>query len=901
MASRWFSNLRLQVILCNQKCIGWTAKDVWTRSVYSVTGIWENELTRDAKLKLERHWREAVTKNTASTYDGDKQKFYVLSMFPYPSGKLHMGHVRVYTISDTMSRFYRMNGKHVIHPMGWDAFGLPAENAAIEHGELPDKWTYRNIESMRQQLKDLACNFDWDREVATCDKEYYKWTQHLFLMLYESGLAYRKHAPVNWDPIDETVLADEQVDEEGKSWRSGAKVERRPLRQWYIRTTAYSKQLLDGLDTLKDWRDIVNLQKHWIGECNGCNIDFRVELDGEELADGLTVHTLHPEMLFGVSHIYVKSEHLLNDARCRGGGGGGENRLKASAVHPFTRRRIPIFATDNASYEEHCDARLAIPCFVPDDLDFSLRANVKFVNVLGADDDGNVVLVNSAEFSRMPLAAARDAIMLGARERRCGGFPASAKLRDWLISRQRYWGTPIPIVHCPSCGAVPVPAADLPVELPRVTKFDGKGGSILAGVADWVNVACPRCGGDARRETDTMDTFVDSSWYYLRYLDASNATEMCGQDTAQRGMPVDLYVGGKEHAVMHLYYARFICRYLHDRGVVPQPEPFVTLLPQGMVMGESHRVKGTGRYLALDEVDASDARRPLERSTGAAVVTRWEKMSKSKRNGVEPRDVLAEYGVDSTRLIVLADVPPKSHRRWSPHTFVGVLNWQLRLWQLVTALRAARARGDAGCTLAAAAAQQREAALADSRNFYVRGATWNFRQSFNLAMVVSKLQGLTGDLRKADAEVVRCGVEYERALCALVIMLAPMAPHLASELWTGIASVASGSSAYDWSVGVLEQPWPEVDMHHNLNLVIKVNGREAATVKVPRHTLDTMRETGALELALQQESLQKYKGNVDKVFFKLSVGYEAEIAIVTHDAKSVKDSRKKEKNSSLAL
>nr|CAD7601834.1 unnamed protein product [Timema genevievae] len=482
------------------------------------SGTFYNEdFTLATKHSIENYWK---SKLKFPPDDDQKPKYYVLSMFPYPSGRLHMGHVRVYTISDTMARFNRMNGKNVIHPMGWDAFGLPAENAAIERSVEPRKWTNQNIDHMKKQMKQLGCSFDWDREVSTCDPSYYHWTQTLFLKLYDSGLVYRKEALVNWDPVDQTVLADEQVDENGCSWRSGAKIEKKLLNQWFIRATQFAKSLYDGLSDplLKNWRDIIKVQKHWIGECDGTTFEF--ELEGIKSETRVNVWTRNPESVLEATFIAVSPGSVLDK-----------------------------LDSEEAMKERVCEI---------------------------------------------------------ARKKNIGGYPVSSKLRDWLISRQRYWGTPIPMIHCTSCGGVqPVPLKDLPVVLPEIECLASRGQSPLLDATDWLHTKCPKCGGDATRETDTMDTFVDSSWYFLRYLDPHNKEEPFNKERVSKFMPVDLYIGGKEHAVLHLYYARLMNHFLHQVGLVPHREPFRRLLVQGMVKGRSYRVKGTGRYLTEQQVDLS--------------------------------------------------------------------------------------------------------------------------------------------------------------------------------------------------------------------------------------------------------------------------------------------------------
>lgn len=528
-----------------------------------------------------------------------------------------------------------MNGRNVFHPIGFDAFGLPAENAAIQRNISPADWTKQNISQMRSQLKQLGCSFDWNHELSTCNEDYYKWTQQLFLMLYKDGLAYQNEALVNWDPVDKTVLADEQVDTNGCSWRSGAKVEKKLLKQWFIRTTKFAERLLDGLSdpSLRDWKDIINLQKHWIGDCNG----YSFYMNFEEKPLSLRVWTESPEKLLDLnSFIVLKTTHPLRNVL-------GEGKLHV--LNPFTNHQLPVVFHDEVEFPEKCDVYFASPHY--NETDKALRASLNLpfqINDLAESDTANrsVVLKIADLFGN-------------------GGYKVSSKLQDWLVSRQRYWGTPIPIVHCNVCGAVPVEEKDLPVRLPPADNSLNR---------DTVSLkcSCPKCGdANARRETDTLDTFVDSSWYYLRYLDSENKNKIYDEKIIERFMPVDLYIGGKEHAVLHLYYARFINNFLHSKGLSPHPEPFQRLLVQGMVMGRSFRVKGSGKYLKEDEVEILDVKKnkAISKETKEPVTMTWEKMSKSKLNGVDPSDMIGEYGNDTTRLIILGDVAPTSHRNWS--------------------------------------------------------------------------------------------------------------------------------------------------------------------------------------------------------------------------------------------
>ncbi|XP_055549987.1 leucine--tRNA ligase, mitochondrial [Wyeomyia smithii] len=799
---------------------------------YSITDLQTNrDLTSAMKLEIEQKWRNRLKEYRFNPSCTSRPKRYVLSMFPYPSGNLHMGHVRVYTISDAMARFYRLNGANVLHPMGWDAFGLPAENAAMQRHIPADVWTKQNIAQMRKQFDMLQFSFDWEREFATCDPEYYRWTQKLFLMLYDDGLVYRKKALVNWDPVDETVLADEQVDANGCSWRSGAKVEKKVLSQWFIKTTKFAKSLYDGLSNpiLQDWKDIIKLQKHWIGECDGYVFDLKVT--GEP--NFIPVWVKDPEQMKEALFVAVKSTNLLNTAKIPSG------RLNLEIENPISGRRLPVVVADDIEFPEGNDYYLGVA---------SLERDRQLADSYQIDSQ----CVPSEE--NVLQKAARLGI---------GGYPSSSKLRDWLISRQRFWGTPIPIVHCSNCGNVPVPDSMLPVQLPLDSV-----GTPLSQNEDWIQTSCPKCGSkDARRETDTMDTFVDSCWYFLRFIDSKNKKAPFDSNLAQQLMPVDLYVGGKEHAVLHMYYARFMNHYLHSKGLVSSPEPFKRLLIQGMVMGRSFRLKGSGRYLPASEVEIIDEKKnkAIEKSTGDPVVAMWEKMSKSKLNGVDPLDVLKEHGCDTLRLIMLGDVAPTSHRNWSEATFPGILNWQKRIWMTLHDFRLIRTNIAAGRTAPdSEELRQQGLKLWDARNYFTAGTTFNYRHSHQLSVGISKMQGLTNAIRRAGPEVVAFSGQYERAIAALIIMLAPMAPHFASELWEQFVALPcrlNGSSEeIQWEKGLFEQNWPVVDENFELDLTFKVNAFECCHIKLPAKALNQLTHQQSLDLGFQQEAVLKYIG-----------------------------------------
>ncbi|XP_076272957.1 leucyl-tRNA synthetase, mitochondrial isoform X2 [Rhynchophorus ferrugineus] len=797
-------------------------------------------------------------------------------MFPYPSGFLHMGHVRIYTISDALARFQRMNGKNVIHPIGWDAFGLPAENAAIDRQLSPEDWTLKNIDYMREQLKELGCSFEWKRELATCDPVYYRWTQELFLKLFEAGLVYQKEALVNWDPVDQTVLADEQVDENGNSWRSGAHVEKKLLKQWFIRTTQFAKELYDGLNdsVLHDWKDIIKLQKHWIGECDGVNFYFKinnVSLKNSE-NDSVTVWTRWPEHIEKVRFVAVKDSHLLalkENVKTN----GNTIKLNVELINPFNGELVPVFVTEELKFEPLGDCYVGIPSASEEALQFAEKYGLKTdpLNTVDNPDD---------------LTEKQKVICDKAKLLKAGGHWSSAKLRDWLISRQRFWGTPIPIIHCKKCGSVPVDRGDLPVKLPKLSQLSRKDKSPLQDDSSWLNTTCPSCGGDATRETDTMDTFVDSSWYFLRYLDPKYNREMFSKDKAFKMTPVDLYIGGKEHAVLHLYYARFVSHFLHSLGMLPEREPFKRLLVHGMVMGRSFRVKGTGEYIPESRVKIIDMKKnkAVCKETGRPVTISWEKMSKSKHNGVNPEDMFNEYGIDTTRLLILADVSPTSHRNWNSNTFPGILNWQKRLW--LTMRDFLKHRNHPPPMIAKDQFKAQENFLWDSRNYYIKGNTFNFVISQQVSIAVSKQQGLTNSIRRSPAAVIAHSLQYERALATQLILLSPLAPHFASELWSGFVSAPNRlnhSGEIDWDKTVLEQDWPEIDADYELDLVCQVNGHENCVVKYKRAALDSLTKDEAVEVALRQSAVQKplKLRNVLGADFTLHPGCGSTINILT--------------------
>lgn len=838
-----------------------------SRGIYSATGQWTREYTLQTRKDVEKWWHPKIKDQASRTPDADrsKPKFYVLSMFPYPSGKLHMGHVRVYTISDTIARFQRMRGMQVINPMGWDAFGLPAENAAIERELHPESWTQSNIEHMRTQLDRLGLCFSWDREITTCSPDYYKWTQYLFIKLYDAGLAYQKEALVNWDPVDQTVLANEQVDEHGCSWRSGAKVEQKYLRQWFIKTTAYAKAMRDGLADLPEWYGIKDMQAHWIGDCVGCHLDFELKVDGQVTGEKLTAYTATPEAVYGASHVAVTPSHRLLHGHSplkealRGALVPGRDcRTPVTAVNMLTQQEVPVVILAKADFEGSLDSKIGIPSTSPEDTVVAQRLGLPYSSVIETAPDGTERLSGSAEFTGMDRQEAFLALTQKARRMRVGGDVTSDRLKDWLISRQRYWGTPIPMVHCPACGPVPVPLEDLPVTLPSITSFTGRGGSPLATASEWVNCPCPRCQGAAKRETDTMDTFVDSAWYYFRYTDPHNPHRPFSAALADYWMPVDLYIGGKEHAVMHLFYARFLSHFCHDQKMVKHREPFHKLLAQGLIKGQTFRLP-SGQYLQREEVDLTGPV-PVRAGTREQLEVTWEKMSKSKHNGVDPEEVVEQYGLDTVRLYLLFAAPPEKDILWDVKTdaLPGVLRWQQRLWSLVTRFIEARASGEAPRPQLLSGEEKAEAQkLWEYKNSVISQVTTHFTEDFSLNSAISQLMGLSSALLQASPGVVLHSPEFEDALGALLVMAAPMAPHVASELWAGLALVPQKlCSHHAWEADVLLQPWPTVDPQFLqqpdvVQMAVLINNRACGKVPVPQHVARDQDKVH--ELVLQSE------------------------------------------------
>ena len=806
----------------------------------------------------QRKWEQEALYQTQDPRP-DQKAFYALSMFPYPSGSLHMGHVRNYVITDVIARAQRMRGDAVLHPMGWDAFGLPAENAAIERNVDPGVWTDRNIDQMRSQLGRLGLSIDWSREQATCHEDYYRWTQWLFLELHSAGLAYQKEATVNWDPIDQTVLANEQVDSEGRSWRSGALVEQKNLTQWFLKITQYADALLEDLDQLQGWPERVRtMQANWIGRSIGAEIDFQV--DGHNDAT-ITVFTTRADTLFGVSYVVLAPEHplvdalttadqkesveafrdlvsdLSNDERT------ADDRPKrgvatgAEAVNPANGQKVPIWVADYVLAGYGTGAVMGVPAHDERDFRFAKTYELPVQRVIQMDgtdehsNDGEAwtgpgTLVNSGAFDGQSNDQAKQAITEHGATKGWARAKRQYRLRDWLISRQRYWGCPIPIIHCADCGAQPVPTDQLPVALPKDVNLAGKGGSPLAALDDWVNVPCPICGKPARRETDTMDTFMCSSWYFLRFADPQNSDRPFESEAVKKWLPVQQYVGGIEHAILHLLYSRFFTKALKDRGLISINEPFERLLTQGMVQGVTYRNPRTGRYVAPALV--VDPGTPRDPDDGEELEVLFEKMSKSKHNGVDPALVIDRYGADTARMFILFKAPPEKDLEWDDADVEGQFRFLQRLWRLVDSVSKLTAPDQLlsnDVSGIPAELSESETEIRRAVHLAIQAVSDDLSGEFQFNTAISELMKLSNSLSGAVLDASR-PVQVE-AMGALIRLLAPFAPHLAEEFWFRLGGQGS----------VHLQTWPQHDpaalVQDTVDLVIQIKGKVRGTIQVP--------------------------------------------------------------------
>lgn len=809
--------------------------------------IQEKYAPHDIEAKWQKYWEE--NKTFKVEMDKDKPKSYVLEMFPYPSGNLHMGHVRNYSIGDVIARFRTMKGFNVLHPMGWDSFGMPAENAAIKHNIPPKKWTLENIANMTRQLKALGLSYDWDREVTTCKEDYYKWTQWFFELFYKRGLAVKKESAVNWCDTCNTVLANEQVID-GKCWRCDHEVVKKDLSQWFFKITDYADELLKDLDLLPGWPERVKTMQHnWIGRSEGLEFSFEIPA----LNDTVAVYTTRPDTAYGVTFMALAAEHPLIKKICENNPKADEinafcERVRNQSeiertssesekegvftgvycINPFTGRKVEIWVTNYVLYDYGTGAVMGVPTGDQRDWMFAdkygiekivticpIGKELKLEEMTCAYEEKEGMLVNSGEFTGMEMHKAMSAIMDKAETEGFGKRRVNYRLRDWLISRQRYWGAPIPIIYCPHCGEVLVPEDQLPVRLPEDVSFTAGAKSPLATSEEFVHCKCPKCGADATRETDTMDTFLCSSWYYLRYTDAHNDKMPFDKELNNYWGPVDQYIGGIEHAILHLLYSRFFVKVLRDAGLVDYDEPFSNLLTQGMVIKD-----------------------------GA-------KMSKSLGNVVSPEEILSKYGADTARLFILFAAPPERELEWSDQGVEGSFRFLNRIWRIVQAFEA---------VLAQKVTEYDHSNLNDADkdlrrvlHSSIKKVTNDIETRFNFNTAISTMMELVNALYayKEAAKEPNAGLIYE-AISDLIKMMSPFVPHITEELWRG---------AIDANSSVHEQSWPECDEEalkvDNVEIVLQVNGKVRGRLTVPAEATKEELE----KIAMDDANVQAHIGD----------------------------------------
>ena len=852
----------------------------------------------------QKKWDDARIFNVSE--DASKPKYYCLSMFPYPSGKLHMGHVRNYTIGDVLSRFKLLNGFNVMQPMGWDAFGMPAENAAMKNNVAPAAWTYDNIEYMKTQLKSLGFAIDWEREVATCKPEYYRWEQWLFTKLFEKGIVYRKNGTVNWDPVDQTVLANEQVID-GRGWRSGALIEKREIPMYYFKITDYAEELLNDLDKLEHWPEQVKtMQRNWIGKSRGMTVRFAVSDDSKQGLEGdyakfLQVYTTRPDTLMGATYVAVAAEHPLATAaaadkpelqafiaECKAGSVAEADMATMEkkgvptgryVVNPLNGDKLEVWIANYVLWGYGDGAVMAVPAHDERDFEFATKYNLPKKQVIAVGDNAfdanqwqewygdkeNGVLVNSGDLDGMNFQMAFDAITAKLQSQDAGEPKTQYRLRDWGISRQRYWGCPIPIVHCEKCGDVPVPADQLPVVLPENVVPDGMG-SPLAKMPEFYETTCPCCGGAAKRETDTMDTFMESSWYFFRYMSPQFAEGMVSAEAAKYWGSVDQYIGGIEHAILHLLYARFFTKLMRDEGLVNVDEPFERLLTQGMVVCETYyreNANGSKDWINPADVELTfdDKGRPVSAVLKAdglpVVISGTEKMSKSKNNGVDPQTLIEQYGADTARLYTMFTAPPEATLEWNDTAVEGSHRFLRRLWACGLRLSALPQLAQAGKPSAPAALGKAARALRHEIHTVLGQVDYDYqRLQFNTVVsgamkMLNAIEAFKGDGDGAASEGDTFALG--EAFGILLRVLYPATPHITHALWRELG--------YEALMGdLIDAPWPRPDAQalerDEIELMLQVGGKLRGRFTVPASASKAEIE----QAALASEAFIKFAG-----------------------------------------
>ncbi len=829
---------------------------------------------------IEKKWQEKWSKEQVFkvSRDKDKPKYYLLEMFPYPSGKIHMGHVRNYTIGDVVARYKRMKGFNVLHPMGWDAFGLPAENAAIQNNSHPAKWTYENIDYMRSQLKKLGFSYDWNREFATCDEDYYKWEQLIFIKMFEKGLAYKSKGNVNWCEHCNTVLANEQV-EDGACWRCGNEVEIKELEHWYFKITDYAEELLQWTYKLKGWPEkVLTMQRNWIGKSYGSEIKFKLA-DTDEF---ITVFTTRPDTLYGATFMSLAPEHPMVDKLVIGGDRENillkinemkkEDKIKRTSedyekkgvftgsfcINPVNNKKIPVYVANFVLMDYGTGAVMAVPAHDQRDFEFAKKYNLPIIPVIKPVDfeidldnlteayEGDGVLINSAQFNGMNNREAMEEITKYLSTINLGKRTVNYRLRDWSVSRQRYWGAPIPVVYCDKCGTVTVPEEQLPVVLPKDVKFTSSG-DVLNQLEDFVHTTCPKCGGYAKRETDTFDTFVESSWYFIRYASPHCNYSPFDKEDVKYWLPVDQYIGGIEHAVLHLLYSRFYTKILRDLGYCNIDEPFLNLLTQGMVCKETHNCQEHG-WLFPEEVKDGKCTRCGKPVT----VGRVEKMSKSKKNVVDPEKIIQEYGADTARLFILFASPPDKTLEWSEQGVEGAFRFLKRVWNLVISNLD---------TIKDITPYKKEDAKLNGKiknlrlktHETIKKVNTDIEDRFHFNTAISAIMELVNTANQTEIKNDTDKKVFREAIETIIILLSPFVPHFSDELW----SILTGRNN-DFLINKQFPVWDEEALKKDDKLiVVQINGKVRGKLVVDINST----EEEVKEKAFNDEKIKKFTEN----------------------------------------